>query len=82
MFSSHKGQGKPSDLLDSELIFFFFRVFNFVCVLPLFIYVYHMCAWCLQRAEEHAKSPGAGVTDDWEPQRGSWELNLSLLQEQ
>lgn len=23
-----------------------------MCVLPMFIYVYHMCAWCLQRYKE------------------------------
>lgn len=40
----------------------------FMKVLPKNIYVYHMCAWCLQRSEEALKSSGTGTNNYKLPQ--------------
>lgn len=44
--------------------------------------VYHMHAWCLQRPEEGVESGTGAVTDDCEPPRGCWGLNLDSLKKQ
>lgn len=50
--------------------------FMYMTVLPTYIYVYHMCAWCSRSSEESIRSPGTGDRD------GCWELNLDPLEEQ
>lgn len=44
------------------------------------IYVYYVCVQFLQRPGI-VKSPGATVTDRYEPWYGCWELNQGSLQE-
>lgn len=36
-------------------------------VLPVCIFVHHVCAWCLQRSGEGLGLPGSGVRDDGKP---------------
>lgn len=40
--------------------------------LPVELHVHRVCAWPLQRPEESAGSPEAGVTDGWELPCGCW----------
>lgn len=56
--------------------------FTCISVLPPCVYVYHVCAWYLQRSEEDIKSPGTEVMVSWEVPHGFWEPNLRPLQEQ
>ena len=51
-------------------------------VLLVYMYVYHVCAWCPWKSEEGVRSPETGVMDSWEPPCQSWELNPVPLQEQ
>jgi hypothetical protein len=46
------------------------------------VYVYHVTAGYLQRSEEVIGSPGARVTDGFEPPCGGWKLNPGPLEEQ
>lgn len=50
--------------------------------LPTYMYMYHVCAWCLQWSQEGVRSPGIGVMNACEPPHGCWEQNLGRLQEQ
>lgn len=50
-------------------------------VLPVCIYVHHLCAWCLSVSKEGIGS-GAGVAYGGEPACGSWELNSGSPKEQ
>ena len=50
-------------------------------VLPACMSVHHKHAWCLQRPEEPARTPGTGVSDGCELAWGCWELNLGPLEE-
>ena len=45
------------------------------------MYVYVPLAWDLWIPEEGIRSPGTGVTDDYEPPCGCWESNLGPLEE-
>lgn len=52
-----------------ETVFLFFKFyFSIVCthVLPAFMYVHYMSAWCLRRSEEAIGSSGTGVKDGYE----------------
>lgn len=51
-------------------------------VLPVYVSVYNLQAWCLWSPEEADRSPGTGLTDGCELPRGCWELNHGPLQEQ
>lgn len=42
----------------------------YVSILPTFIYVNPMWAWCPERLEEGIRSFRAGVTDGYEPMCG------------
>lgn len=44
--------------------------------------VYHVYTWYPWRPEENDTTLGTGVTVDFEPPLGCWELNLGPLQEQ
>lgn len=44
-------------------------MFNFMCMC-----VYYVCAGAC-RGQRDVRSPGAGVTDDYEPLCGFWEPN-------
>lgn len=51
---------------------YFFLLFYFLCigVLPAYMFIYHICAWCLQRPEESIRAPQTVITDLCEPQCG------------
>jgi hypothetical protein len=51
-------------------------------ILPTYISINHVHAWCLQWPEQGVRSPGAGITDHCEPPCRCWELNPGPLQEQ
>lgn len=51
-------------------------------VLPLCLPIHHMHAWCPQRPEEDAGSPGTGVTEDCELLCECSKLNPGPFQEQ
>jgi hypothetical protein len=38
-----------------------------LCVLPVYMYVHHICTWCLWRSKERIGYPGTGVKDGCEP---------------
>lgn len=40
----------------------------FIDILPAYMSVYYMCAWCLWRPEEGVGASGIGVKDGCEPQ--------------
>jgi hypothetical protein len=42
-------------------------------VLPVYMHVYHMLAWCLQRLEEGIRSP-----KDWSNRCVKWKLKSTL----
>lgn len=47
---------------------FFNRIYSLYCtcdVLPIYMSVYRMCAWCPQRSGESIQQPGAGVMYVW-----------------
>ena len=48
----------------------------------VFLSVYYLCTYSLQRPEGPTGLPGTGVTEGWGPLRESWELNPSSLEEQ
>lgn len=53
-----------------------------MCVLPVCLSVYHICAGCPQMPESVIRSPRTGVTDSCELLCGCWELNPGPLEEQ
>lgn len=63
--------------------FFIIKIYLFYVYecFPTYMYVCHVCAWCLRKSEDIG-SPGVGVTDDKEPSCGYWEPNSGPLQEQ
>ena len=49
-------------------------------VLPVCIYIHHMCVWCLQKPEECLGYPGARVRCGCQlPSMHDWEPNLGPL---
>jgi hypothetical protein len=63
----------------SNVIYYFFIPVN---VLLAFVSVYHVCSWLPQRPTGGVSFHGTGVSESCELSRGSWELNLSPLEEQ
>ena len=57
------------------------KSFMCLCALPACMYVYHVCAWCLWRPEEHIWSSKLNGKQLWAA-IWMWELNLVPLQEQ
>lgn len=51
-------------------------------VLPEYIIVHYMPAWCELRTEEGAVAKGTAVTGGCVPSCVLWALNLNLLKEQ
>lgn len=51
-------------------------------VLPVYVSVYNLQAWCLWSPEEADRSPGTGLTDGCELPRGCWELNRGPVEGQ
>lgn len=45
----------------------FLHLYLYKC-LPILIYMYYVCTWCLQRLEVSFGFPGTGVSDDCEPE--------------
>lgn len=62
------------DCLSWSLHGFILQIYLFYCrcmhILPEWIYVYHMHAWCLQKSEGSIQSPSTGATDGCEQQCG------------
>lgn len=60
-----------------------FPLFNFYFVwtgvMPMYISVYHMCAWSLRRPEEDVRSPGTGAICGCEPLYGFWESDQHTM---
>lgn len=50
-----------------KLLLIFILLFYVLAVLPAYMSVYHMYAWCSQRPREGIGSCETVVTDDWEP---------------
>ena len=50
-------------------------------ILPVYMYVYYVHAWCPQRPEEGTRAPGTGVKDGCVLPCGYWELDLHPLEE-
>jgi hypothetical protein len=51
-----------------------------VVVLPVYMSVYYMHAWCLQRSGEGIRSPGTGVVDGYELLCRCWKSNPGPLE--
>lgn len=51
-------------------------------VLPVYLSIYRVYAWCMQRSEEGVKPSLNGIMDGCGLPYGSCELNLNSLQEQ
>lgn len=66
------------------VFFFSLRFLFFVCVLPEYMYVLHLCALCLERSEKCVGSSKIGITGSCGPPCWCWESNLGPgpLQEQ
>lgn len=45
------------------LVFFFFELFIYFNILPAYMYVYHVSAFCSQSSEEAFESSRTGVTE-------------------
>lgn len=54
----------------------------YIYVLPTWMSVYHLWAWCPQRPEGGIGFPGVGVTNSCHALCGYWDSILSSLQEQ
>lgn len=52
-----------------------------VIVLPVYMYVYCVCAQFSYKSEEDVESPGNGITGGLEPLHGFWESNPGPLWE-
>lgn len=52
-----------------------------VCAVPICMSVYRVCS-ALRRPKEGLRPPETGVTDDYEPPCGYWELSLAPLEDQ
>lgn len=59
-------------------------LFNFMCggVLPAYIFMHDMLAWCPQSPEEGPKFPGTGVSDSCKLPCGWWESSPHPQKEQ
>lgn len=55
---------------------YFYVCEHFSC---MYIYTYHVHAWCLWRSDEGSGSPGPRDTYDYGPRCGCWKLNPGLL---
>jgi hypothetical protein len=53
-----------------------------VCVFPEYVFMHHVCAWCLWTTEEDLGASGAEATDSCELPCGLWEPNPGPLEEQ
>lgn len=67
-------------LLLLDFYFQIYLVYCFTCinVLPVYMWVYRVHAWCPQRSENGVGSPGTKVTDSCEVPYGCWELTHVL----
>ena len=67
----------------NDIIFFrFFFIFTCMGVLPAWMSVHHMHAWCPSRPEEGIRCPGTEVTDCWKQPCVCWDLNPGPLQKE
>lgn len=48
----------PIQLNFTHYFFKFFDLFLYMSVLPVYMYLYHVCFWCPQRSEERIRFPG------------------------
>lgn len=44
-------------------------------VSPAWMFMHHICAWCMLRPEEGIRYPRVRVTEGWELPCGYWESN-------
>lgn len=59
-----------------------FIIFKCIEVLPVCVFLHHVCDWFLRRLEEVIRYPGTRITDSCQQTCDFWEVNLSPLQEQ
>lgn len=66
---SVKGLQACTVVLDNNI--FYFKLFCVYGVLPSYMSVYHIYAWCMKRTEEGVEPSGTGIIDGCELPSGS-----------
>ena len=58
------------------------KFYVYRCFVWMYVYLFTIYAWCLQRPEEGAESSGTGITDTCELPYWCWESDLGPLEKQ
>lgn len=80
--NSCRSPDNPFYIFVTLLVFKIYVLFYMDMWIPVCMYMFHTCAWCLRRSEEGLWSPGTGVADSCELSCVYWDLNQGLLQKQ